>query len=153
MYQLKLYKCLIWVDDSTHGGDIDIDGELSLPLIGIFDDVTDGERTAGATAYRKVWVKNPYPMTILTLKAWFVHNTRSPNDTVSINAADGTTSDTAVQAAGYTFVAPATEGAAATFPSNIAPYAAVPLWLKRVVDAASDPYTKNQFRLRLKWTY
>ena len=50
---IKFYRCQTWAEGSTHGGDIDLNAEITTATDqNIFDDVTDNERESGDVEYR-----------------------------------------------------------------------------------------------------
>lgn len=50
---LVAYKCLNWLENESHGGDISI-----IPVDVIFDYISDAQNQAGYTDYRKIHIKN-----------------------------------------------------------------------------------------------
>jgi len=83
---LKVYQCAFWNESDDHGGDIDLANEISLSKIeqNIFDDVTDAERVAGDTDYRKIFIRNENLETWAAVKAWISQFTLSPDDEISV---------------------------------------------------------------------
>ncbi|WP_305064618.1 hypothetical protein [Methanococcoides sp.] len=58
---IKWYQCLTWTEGSTHGGDIDTGNEITSGADqNIFDDVSNAQRIAGVTEYRKIFIRNEY---------------------------------------------------------------------------------------------
>ena len=67
---LKLYQCATWTEGSTHGGDINTSAEIaSSGDQVIFDNVSNAERVAGDTEYRKVYFRNENATTA-SFKCW-----------------------------------------------------------------------------------
>jgi len=83
---LKVYQCAFWNEGDDHGGDIDLANEISISKIeqNIFDDVTDAERVAGDTDYRKIFVRNENAETWAAIKAWISQFTLSADDEISV---------------------------------------------------------------------
>ncbi len=83
---LKVYQCAFWNESDDHGGDIDLANEISLSKIeeNIFDDVTDAERVAGDTDYRKIFIRNENEQTWAAVKAWVSQFTLSEDDEISV---------------------------------------------------------------------
>ncbi|MGC9443719.1 MAG: hypothetical protein ACP5E9_02105 [Candidatus Methanospirareceae archaeon] len=83
---LKVYQCAFWNEGDEHGGDIDLANEISLSKIeqNIFDDITNAERVAGDTDYRKIFVRNENEETWAAVVAWISQLTLSPDDEIKI---------------------------------------------------------------------
>jgi hypothetical protein len=83
---LKVYRCAFWNESDDHGGDIDLANEISLSKIeqNIFDDVTDAERVAGDTDFRKIFIRNENEQSWAAVKAWISQFTLSEDDEISV---------------------------------------------------------------------
>ena len=83
---LKVYRCAFWNESDDHGGDIDLANEISLSKIeqNIFDDVTDAERVAGDTDYRKIFIRNENEQSWAAVKAWISQFTLSADDEIAV---------------------------------------------------------------------
>jgi hypothetical protein len=91
---LKWYQCLNWTDAATHGGDINTTATITTNTSqNIFDNVSDAERTAGLTDYRKIYFRNENDQIYTGAYAWIGTNTPAANDAVWVCAA-GTMSQT-----------------------------------------------------------
>lgn len=103
---IKWYQCRTWTEGATHGGDIDTGNEITSGADqNIFDDVTNDERVAGDTEYRKIFIRNENADTWNAVKLWIESNTPATNDTVSI--ALGTNAGTQTsEGTGLTYVTP-----------------------------------------------
>ena len=145
---IKIYQCLVWTEGSTHGGDIDTGSEITSGADqNIFDDVSDAERVAGDTEYRKIYIRNENAATWNSVKAWISQFTSSSSDeiTVKLGTNAGVQSVEGV-AAGY--VSPDSKGHADGLDvGNLAQNAYQSVWIKRVVSAAGAGYTGNSFKL------
>ena len=146
--KLKFYRCTTWAEGETHGGDIDLGGEIvSGQAQNIFDDVSEAQRTAGATEYRKIFIRNENTDTWLAVKAWIAQFTPAPNDEISIKP--GT--DAGVQsvegvAAGY--VSPSSKvHADALAIGDLAQNEYQAIWIRRVVTAGGNGYSDNTFTI------
>ena len=145
---IKIYQCLVWTEGSTHGGDIDTGNEITSGADqNIFDDVTDAQRVAGVTEYRKIYIRNENAATWNAVKAWISQVTSSSDDEITVKL--GT--DAGVQsvegvAAGY--VSPISKGHGDVLSvGSLAQNAYASVWIKRIVDAASSGYSENSFKL------
>lgn len=83
---IKVYRSAFWNEGDDHGGDIDLANEISLSNIeqNIFDDISDAERVAGDTDYRKIFIRNENEVTWAAVKAWISQFTLSTDDEVSV---------------------------------------------------------------------
>lgn len=82
---LKFYQCTNWTDTSTHGGAIDTGSEITTNTSqNIFDHVTNAERAAGDTEYRKIFFRNENADTYTNALAWISSNTPYTSDAVWI---------------------------------------------------------------------
>jgi hypothetical protein len=83
---LRVYQCAFWNESDDHGGDIDLANEISLSKIdeNIFDSVTDAERVAGDTDFRKIFIRNENEQSWAAVKAWISQFTLSPDDEISV---------------------------------------------------------------------
>ena len=82
---IKFYQCATWAEGDTHGGDIDLNNQIvSGTDQNVFDDVTNEERAAGDSEYRKIFIRNENADTWLAVKAWISAFTPADNDEVSI---------------------------------------------------------------------
>lgn len=143
----KLYKCATWTEGDTHGGEINTStGELadSGDQV-IFDDVTNDERLAGDTEYRKVFFRNENAETV-SIKCWISKPYSATNQTVSI--AGGTASDVQTEAVNYTYVTPDSISHADVIDcGSLAQNASKAIWIKRVVSAGGNGITGDSFAL------
>ena len=83
---IKVYRSAFWNEGDDHGGDIDLANEISLSKIeqNIFDDISDAERVAGDTDYRKIFIRNENEVTWAAVKAWISQFTLSTDDEISV---------------------------------------------------------------------
>jgi len=83
---ILFYQCAFWNEGDSHGGPINTANKISTskPLNNIFDDVSDSERTAGDTEFRKIYVRNENELTWAEVHAWISQFTLSTDDEVSI---------------------------------------------------------------------
>lgn len=80
---LKFYQSTNWTDASTHGGAIDIGNAITTNVSeNIFDNVSDAERAAGDTEYRKIFFRNENADTYTNALAWIDSNTPCSGDAV-----------------------------------------------------------------------
>lgn len=121
---IKFFKCATWAEGVAHGGGIGA-VEISSGLINnIFDDISDAERVAGDTDYRKIYVKNTNADTWAAVKAWVDLFTESEDDEISIllGGTKSTESTPTAVAGTATFAAStAVVGAASSFLAELAP--------------------------------
>jgi hypothetical protein len=83
---LRVYQCAFWNEGDDHGGDIDLANEISLSKIeqNIFDDVSDAERVAGDTDFRKIFIRNENEQAWAAVKAWISQFTLSEDDEITV---------------------------------------------------------------------
>jgi len=145
---VSFYKCQHWEEGESHGGDIDWSSPLSAN--NIFDDVTNQEREEGSVDYRKIYVANMGCAPWYNVKAWISQNTLAPNDEIFLTAS-GTSSDTLIEASGYTFVQPSgPSDPNVCIIGTLNPGEYHHLWIKRLVEPAiSDGYKNNSFRIKI----
>lgn len=148
LVNLKYYQCLVWSEGTTHGGDIDTANEIvSGQDQNIFDDVSNDERVAGDTEYRKIFIRNENADTWQAVKAWIAAFTPATNDEISVKL--GT--DAGVQsvegvAAGY--VSPSSKVHADVLSiGDLAQNAYQAIWIRRIVDVGGAGYTGNTFTI------
>lgn len=143
----KLYQCTTWTEGETHGGAINTSTGV-LADSGdqvIFDDVSDAERTAGDTEYRKVFFRNENAETV-SIKCWISTPYTATNQTISI--VGGTASDVQTDADDYTYVTPNAIGHADVIDcGSLAQNAAKAIWVKRIVTAGGNGITGDSFAL------
>jgi hypothetical protein len=121
---IKFFQCAVWVEGATHGGAIGAVEISSGLLNNIFDDVSDAERIAGNTDYRKIYVKNTNADTWAAVKAWIALFTESEDDEISIllGGTKSTESTVAALTGSATFAASAAViGAGSSFLIELAP--------------------------------
>ena len=121
---IKFYQCATWAEGVAHGGGISAVEISSGLLNNIFDDVSDAERVAGDTDYRKTYVKNTNADTWAAVKAWIALFTESEDDEISVlrGGTKSTESTPAALTGTATFAAStAVVGAASSFLSELAP--------------------------------
>lgn len=148
MANIKFYQCTVWNEGDTHGGDIDTGSEITSGADqNIFDDVSDAERVAGDTEYRKIYVRNENADTWEAVKAWISQFTLASNDEISIKL--GTPSGVqSVEGVAAGYVSPDSKSHADVLSvGDLAQNAYKAIWIKRVVAAAGDGYTDNTFEL------
>lgn len=145
---IKWYQCTVWAEGDSHGGDIDVGNEITSGADqNIFDDVSNAERVAGDTEYRKIYIRNENADTWNAVKAWIDTFTAAANDeiTIKLGTNAGVKSVEGV-AAGY--VSPDSKGHGDVLSiGNLAQNAYASIWIKRIVSAADDGYTANSFKL------
>ena len=148
---IKFYQCTTWAEGGSHGGDIDLANEITSGADqNIFDDVSNAERVAGDTEYRKIFVKNENTDTWAAVKLWIESFTPATNDEVSIKLGTnaGVQSVEGV-AAGYVSPDSKSHGDVLNI-GDLAQNAYKAIWIKRIVSAAGDGYTANAFTLTLE---
>ena len=145
---IKFYQCTVWTEGDTHGGDIDVGNEITSGADqNVFDDVSNAERVAGDTEYRKIYIKNTNADTWNAVKLWVDTFTPATNDeiTIKLGTNAGVQSVEGV-AAGY--VSPDAKGHGDVLTvGDLAENAYKPVWIKRIVSAAGSGYTTNNFKL------
>jgi hypothetical protein len=143
----KMYQCTTWTEGSSHGGAINTSAEIaSSGDQVIFDDVTDDERVAGDTEYRKVFIRNENADSV-SLKIWIEANYAATNESISI--ALGTDAGVqSVEGVGATYAAPTTIGTGLDI-GALAQNASKAVWIKRVVTAAGNGYVADTFQLKI----
>jgi len=145
---IKFYQCATWTEGDAHGGDIDVGNEITSGADqNVFDDVSNAERVAGDTEYRKIYIKNTNADTWNAVKLWIDTFTPATNDEVTIKLGTnaGVQSSEGV-AAGY--VSPDSKVHADVLTvGNLAQNAYQSVWIKRIVSAAGAGYTANNFKL------
>ena len=145
---IKIYQCTVWTEGSTHGGDIDTGNEITSGVDqNIFDDVSDAERVAGDTEYRKIYIRNENTATWNAVKGWISQFTASSDDeiTVKLGTNAGVQSIEGV-AAGYVSPSSKSHGDVLSI-GNLVQNAYQSIWIKRIVDATSSGYSENNFKL------
>lgn len=145
---IKFFQCVTWAEGDTHGGDIDVASEIISGVDqNVFDDVSNAERIAGDTEYRKIYIRNENADTWNAVKLWVDTFTAATNDEISIKLGtnSGVQSSEGV-AAGY--VSPDAKGHADVLTvGDLAQDAYQSVWIKRIVSAAGAGYTANSFKL------
>jgi hypothetical protein len=81
---IKFFQCATWTEGTAHGGDIGAVEISSGEINNIFDNISDAERVAGDTDYRKIYVKNVNADTWAEVKLWISLFTESEDDEISI---------------------------------------------------------------------
>ena len=145
---IKFYQCTEWAEGDTHGGDIDLGNEITSGADqNIFDDVSNAERVAGDTEYRKIYIRNENVDTWNAVKAWIDTFTAATNDEITIKI--GTNSGVqSVEGVAEGYVSPDSKIHADVLSlGNLAQNAYASIWIKRVVSAEGDGYTENSFKL------
>jgi len=96
---LKWYQSAVWAQGNAHGGAIDTAAAItSGAMNNVFPNVTNAQRIAGLTDYRKVWFRNENADDYTTVKGWIQANTPATNDAVWIVLAGSkSTTSTPVQ--------------------------------------------------------
>jgi hypothetical protein len=143
---MKMYQCTTWAEGTTHGGDISATEIASSGDQIIFDDITDAQRIAGVTEYRKVYFKNINADSI-NIKAWINTAYTAANEVISIALAQST-SDLQSAASGYTYYTPTaiTDGTVLDC-GALAQNAYKGVWIKRVVSAGGNGYAVDTMAL------
>lgn len=121
---LKIFQCATWAEGASHGGDIGAVEITSGLANNIFDDISDAERVAGDTDYRKVFVKNTNVDTWAAVKLWISVFTESEDDEISIlrGGKKSTESNPLAVSGTATFAAStAVIGSGSSFSSELAP--------------------------------
>jgi|WetSurMetagenome_2_1015567.scaffolds.fasta_scaffold01555_11 hypothetical protein len=82
---LKWYQCTTWTEGSSHGGAIDTGAQITdNTMNNIFDNVTNAERIAGMTDYRKIFFRNENSDSYTYPKGWISSQTPATNSAVWI---------------------------------------------------------------------
>ena len=147
--ELKWYQCDEWEESATHGGVIDTTATITdNTMNNVFDDVSDAERIAGDTDYRKIFFRNENADDYSNIKVWIETNTPADD---AVHIALGTSDDTADIAATYDFYQPDSKLHADVLePGTLGENASFGLWIKRVVPAEADGYENNSFVLKVE---
>ena len=147
--ELKWYQCDEWEESATHGGVIDTTATITdNTMNNVFDDVSDAERIAGDTDYRKIFFRNENADDYSNIKVWIGTNTPADD---AVHIALGTSDDVQTAATEYTFYQPTSKvHADVRSPGTLAQNASFGLWIKRVVPAEADGYEKNSSVLRVE---
>jgi hypothetical protein len=115
---LKWYRCTTWAEGDSHGGAVDTGNEITTNVKNnIFDDVSDAERIAGDTEYRKIFFRNENSDAYNTVKGWIDANTPASNSAITILAAGSKSvqgNDSAALSGTFTFTNGSTEVTAST---------------------------------------
>jgi hypothetical protein len=135
---LKWYQCTNWTEAATHGGAIDTGNEITTNTSNnIFDDVSDAERSAGDTDYRKIFFRNENDDTYTTPKAWIDSNTPCTGDAVWVQLGGSKSQQgAAVQLTG---TATFTNGATTVYTSSSLVGEVLPG--ERIYNSTDDAYT------------
>ncbi|MFA5028452.1 MAG: hypothetical protein WC713_11310 [Candidatus Methylomirabilota bacterium] len=84
---LKWYQSATWAEGDSHGGAVDTGEEIAdATAENIFDHVSNDERVAGDTEYRKIFFRNENADAYNGVRGWIHANTPATNDAVSILA-------------------------------------------------------------------
>ena len=144
---IKFYQCATWAEGASHGGDISATEITTGVDQNIFDDVSNAERVSGDTEYRKIYIKNTNADTWNAVKAWIDAFTPATNDeiTIKLGTNAGVQSEEGV-AAGYVSPDSKSHGDVLSV-GNLAQDAYQSVWIKRIVSAAGNGYTANNFKL------
>ena len=143
---------------STGGEKSDLEAVLSPTKNNLFDDVTSDELITGVTEYRCIYLANDNATdTLQDVLLWVQANTPSDDTAIAIGWS-GVTNDEAEAIspstsapAGITFVTAVDEANALDLGDMLAGDF-VAIWIRRVVDAGSLPYSSDGFTLRFKGT-
>jgi len=145
---IKFYQCTTWAEGDTHGGDIDTESEITSGVgENIFDDVSEAERVAGDTEYRKIYVRNENTDTWAAVKAWIESFTPAENDEIEIKM--GTNAGVqSVEGVAEGYVSPDSKVHANVLSiGDLVQNDYQAVWIKRTVSAEGDGYTENTFTL------
>jgi hypothetical protein len=149
----KCYQCATWTEGSTHGGDINTNNEIATSGDQIiFDDVTDAQRQAGVTEYRKIYFKNLNADSV-SIKCWIQTAYSATNESISIALAK-TTSDTQADASNtgtylvgdWKTPSSISDGTALDL-GTLSQNAYKGVWIKRVVSAGGNGYASDTMAL------
>ncbi len=145
--QVKIYQCSVWAEGGTHGGDISATEITSGADQNIFDDVTNAQRVAGVTEYRKIFVKNLNAATWNAVKLWIDTFTPATNDEIYIKLGTNTGVQS-VEGVAVGYVSPDSKTHADVLSiGSLDQNAYQAIWIKRVVTAGGNGYTGNNFKL------
>lgn len=145
---IKFYQCLVWAEGNSHGGDIDTASEIvDATSQNIFDDVSNAERIAGSTEYRKVFLRNENVDTWEGIKQWISQFTSATNDEIVIKL--GTNSGVqSVEGVAAGYVSPDSKTHSDVLNiGDLAQSAYQAIWIRRVVTPGGEGYTDNSFIL------
>lgn len=81
---ITVYRCSTWTEGSGHGGNIGTTSITTATDQNVFDDVTNSERVAGDTEYRKIYIRNGNATEWSDVITWISANTPAANDTIHI---------------------------------------------------------------------
>jgi len=151
---LNFYECLTWTEGATHGGDINLANKIITDTFeNIFDSVTDSERIAGDTEYRKIYIRNDNvgdDPEWMYVRCWISQFTLSDDDEIYITS-EGDNSDTQADAVAYAWVQPDNITHVDVLNlGNLDTLEYHHIWIKRVVGALSGAYPSNSFTLGLR---
>jgi len=140
---IKFYYPTVKTEGSAHGGAINTSDEITdATSENLFDNISDAERLAGDTSYRKFFVRNENAATWSAVLGYISQAALASNVTYSI--ALGTASDTQADASAYTYYTPDSSGHVdALAIGDLAQNASQGIWVKQVTSAAGNGYTDN----------
>jgi len=141
--KLKFYKCLTWTEGEDHGGGIDLKSPLTSG--DIFDNISDSERDAGDTEYRKIFIRNENLAILYNTRVWISQNTPASADEISV-CASGTDSDIQQDASQYNYISPSGYANGCHL-GALGPYEYRPIWIRRIVIAGGEGYKDNSFEI------
>ena len=82
---IKWYQCATWTEGGAHGGAIDTGNEITSGVDNcVFDNVSNAERVAGDTEYRKVFIRNENAGDWPDVLAWIESQTPATNSAITI---------------------------------------------------------------------
>lgn len=149
--QLKYFKSSASESD---GGDISATEITDNILNNLFDDVLGDDTISGLTTYKKIFVKNTNPDTILQdAKLWIEEFTDSEDDEIYISMCNNLTGSNAT-GDGQDYVQPGSQVHADVLDlGDIDPGDYVAVWIKRVVDSGAAAYDNNMCKLQVGGLY
>ena len=146
---IKWYRSANWGEGDSHGGNINLSSEIISDELGnIFDDVSDEERTAGITEYRKIYVYLDKEIILFNFKLWVDQSALSPDDEISICVEGVTNEDTQEDAENYEYISPANFGEAVVL-GDFEHLNYYPIWIRRIVSPYAMPWHHSTFKLKV----
>ena len=124
---LVLYKCVYWVENATHGGDIS-GNEVDT----LFDFISNAENIAGNTDYRKCHLKNLGTSTGDKVIRPVIFAPTGLKERLTVEIASGYDYDDMSNK-------PADGNFSDSLSFNLGTNAYQPFWLKRTISADADP--------------
>lgn len=143
-------------DPNASLGGVKSSTAIGSGLHNLFDIVSSSESASGDTEYRCFYVHNAHAtLTMQNSVIWIQSNTTSTDTTIEIalgssavNGTEQTVANESTAPTGVTFSAPANQGAALSI-GNVLPGEHKAVWVKRIVNVASNAYNNDTATIRV----